>query len=153
MSKKNLQSEEEKRRADPIEFLKNQMDEIIKNLEIHKKTLDSFKEAPQFLEIFSSAEIIEINLKIKEIEEILKKLEETRRVLRPEHIKFLTNNLIAEMLEDFENCHLITQLFVERRRSKIYNMKLTPGQLLFYPFSAILFLIKRYAHNRMMRGL
>jgi len=139
MKKKPLSVETER------EALCSRINKEIKAWEGYKRTLKNFRDAPQFLEVFSSEEVKNINYCDRVMTEMISHLAQSRDYLSKD-ISLMS--WICKIVQQSEVTRRDFFLFIEGWRADIFKkVKITFGQILFYPLASAKFLLFKYIHK------
>lgn len=143
------EKKESNQRIAQCDSLKKQANEEIKKWKVCQKTLESFKEDPRFLAIFSSEQIREMNTVERAISKQTEMMEGLKRLVYPENPDI---DKISNIFEESATHSDGIEFFIDTTMSKILEAKPTIGQCLFYPCRALRFLIHRCLHKIKMKN-
>jgi len=129
------------------------MDIEIKEWKSYSKQLASFKEIPQFLDLFSNKDIVEINNTEREIVKLLERLFKIEKIISTDEVYLFGIDKAIETLKDSERSRKIIWLFIEKSKTNVFKIKPTVWNFLFYPYKTMKFILAKYIHRLRMKRL
>ena len=141
-------SEETMQNVDFLTLLKGKIELEVEGWQKQIKRLDALKSLPQFLDIFSSEEIMKLNKEQRAMLDMVDILREAKDKILSEEISPKNAGELDSILKLSKMGRLKAKNLVREKAPKVFQIKLNFFHFLFHPCLSFKFLILKIMHKK-----